>query len=223
MTQSNRTIEDLRALAARVIAAQEEERRRLGRELHRDLAQGLAVLEIQLQSARVLVSENTGPVLEVLERVSDECRALSERVRVLSHSLFPSILADLGLEAALRNLIQDFAHGHHLAIRIEIDSAPAKLPLPVSTALYRVAQEALDNIAKHAPHALVTVTLSQNPEVVNLNISDNGPGFNPHRLPIGAGLGLLSMQERMRHIGGVLQVCSKPGAGTTISASVPWA
>lgn len=221
-TELNWTKDELRALAARLMTAQDEERRRLARELHDDLAQGLALLEIRLQSAREHSSTWPPPLLDTIDRVSLECRALSERVRTLSHALHPSILADLGLESALRNLVEDSESAHSLAIQVHVSIMPNELSIDVSTALYRVAQEALRNIAKHAPDALVTVRLWQEGDDLCLAISDTGPGFNPDSLALGAGLGLVSMQERMRLVDGTLHLRSTPASGTSVAARVRW-
>jgi PAS domain S-box-containing protein len=220
-TALDRTKEQLRALAARLIHAQEEERRRLARELHDDLSQGLALMEMQLQSLPQEAAQ-LGHASEPIAQLIRHCRALSDQVRSLSHALHPSILADLGLESALRNLIEDVDGTQGVAVRLSLTRVPSDLPLPVATALFRVTQESLRNVVKHAPGSEVTIRMWEAAGVLCLEITDTGPGFDPDCLAQGVGLGLISMQERIHLIGGSLQVRSRRGAGAVVSACVPW-
>jgi PAS domain S-box-containing protein len=217
-----RTHRELRAVAARLITAQEDERRRIARELHDDVAQRLAVLEWQLTDSRQQVRSD--PVLEgLLDRLIALAAGISDEVRQLSHSLHPSILEDLGLVHALRRLCEEFQCAYGIAVHLTI-AVPLSLvaPPPVAAALYRIGQEALHNSAKHGRKAAVTVELLRTPEDIRLTIGDSGPGFDQEAArAMGRGLGLLSMQERASLVSGILEVRSSVGTGTEIVVTVP--
>ncbi len=214
---------ELRALAARLISAQEDERRRLARDLHDDLGQELAVLQIQLEVALQNAEGISDQFLSALEAAVRRCQALSDRVRDLSHALHPSILADLGLADALQNLVESFRQTQSTVVQLSVDAPLRDLPLAITMAVYRVTQEALRNASKHAAGAAVNVVLSRSHDALYLEISDDGPGFDPAQARARQGLGLISMQERMHQVGGTLKVRSMPGSGTTIVASIPLA
>jgi signal transduction histidine kinase len=215
------TKEELRALAASLMTVQEDERRRIARELHDDLTQRLAVIDFELEKVRQeLPAEGAALANAHLTTIRSRLTALTEDVRNLSHRLHPSIIEDLGLEVALRRLVHDFQRAHGIAIRCTTRSFDRPAPLPVETALYRIAQEALRNAAKHAPHALVTVTLSSTNDELRLTIEDDGPGFDVAEVRSKRGLGLVSIEERARLIGGHVDVRSVPCEGTEIVVRV---
>jgi PAS domain S-box-containing protein len=212
----DRTRDELRALTASLLTAQEDERRRIARELHDDLSQRLALLEAELsQLAAQPTSSDTA-------RLTAQVAALSDSTRRLSRRLHPAILEDLGLQAALRSLIEDFERAHSLALQLRADPVPRSLPLPIATALYRIAQEALRNVVKHAPEACVTVRLNRTPDSLTLSVEDDGPGFDPQAVRTGGGLGLVSMEERARAVGGRMTVRGHPGDGAEITVTIPW-
>ena len=217
----DRTKEDLRALAASLMTAQEEERRRMARELHDDLSQRLALLETKVVHLKRHVG-TTQQALAEAERIREDVGTLSELVRNLSHRLHPSMLEDLGLEPALRALIEELEEAHGLAVRLAISRLPRSLPLECATALYRITQEALRNVVKHAPEALVTIQLSGSPDGLHLIIQDDGPGFDPETARATRGLGLVSMNERARLVGGATTVRTAPGSGTEVHVQAPW-
>lgn len=210
-----------RMLAAKVLTTQEEERRQIGRELHDDITQGLAKIEIELQT---VLRRWTLPLRlrETINLLTRQCSDLSDQAQNLSHRLHPAILADLGLQTALRNLVEDFKRTHGLSVHLVMLPIPWNLPLPIATTFYRVAQEALRNVVKHAPGALVTITLSASSNAVCLEVRDDGPGFDSTASWAEHGLGLISMRERVQLIEGEFEVRSASGAGTAILASVPW-
>ncbi len=219
----DRTHQELRAVAARLITAQEDERRRIARELHDDLAQRLAVLEWQLADSRQQVRSDPALVEERLDRLIALAGGISAEVRQISHRLHPAILEDLGLVPALRSLCQEFEGAYGMAVHL---TSPApfspRMPLPMVTALYRISQEGLHNAAKHGRNACVVIELSTTAHEVRLSIRDSGPGFDPKAMRAkGEGLGLMSMQERARLVGGTLEVRSSPGTGTEIVVAVP--
>ncbi len=219
----DRTKEELRALAGSLIDAQEEERRRIARDLHDDLSQRLAALQMGITRARVTFVEPSSELTSELRRLELQAEATAQEVRRLSHRLHPAILDDLGLAAALRRLAEDFSSTREMPVRFHEHAVPDDLPTGVGGALYRVAQEALRNISKHAGRDPVQVQLVGTDDELHLIIEDAGPGFDPAAVRGRGGLGIISMQERMRLVGGSLELMSQPAESTTIIARVPWA
>ena len=211
---------EIRALAGRLLHAQEEERRRVSRELHDGICQQLAVLAIDMG---VLAADaNTADGNR--ERIR-ELQALivktSEEARHLAYELHPSVLDDLGLGVSLQALCDEFAQKEDVAVEFRKDELPDAIPLEVASGLYRIAQESLRNIAKYAEAKHVKVTLARGRRGVQLSIQDNGAGFDPEAVKGKGGLGLVSMQERARLIHGKLSIESSPGHGTRIELAVP--
>jgi two-component system, chemotaxis family, CheB/CheR fusion protein len=217
-----RTRGELRALAGRLFTSQEEERRRIARELHDDVSQKLAMLEIDIERLRQELPADAASVEEELTALRRRTSALSSEVRTLSHQLHPSILDHFGLAAALKNLVEEFAQREGMVATFRSASVPERLPPDVTTALYRVAQEALRNVAKHAGRTHVKVVLEGSEDAIKLSVRDFGEGFdlegNARR-----GLGLVSMEERARLVGGSLSMVSELGDGTSICVTVPLA
>ena len=216
----DRTKDELRALAGSLMKAQEEERRWVARELHDDVSQGLAILEMQLALIQGQ-PEIPSDLNAQFERLRSQINAVSERVRTLSHRLHPSILDHLGLLPALRSLGSDFQERQNITVHLISFPLARAVPLPVASALYRVAQEALRNVAKHAPGSLVTLRVTEREDELELSIHDNGPGFDPIAVKHQNGLGLVSMEERIRLLGGSFALYTKPGGGTQITVRVP--
>lgn len=208
----------LRALSAGIIAAQEEERRRISRELHDDTAQALTSL---LLYAKALEQGDAPPaVREALAELREEVSRSLEGVRRMARELRPSALDDLGLVAALDGYTQELARRTGLAVRFE-SACGGRLPPQVELVLYRIAQEALTNTAKHAGAARVTVELVREPGIVWLTVRDDGRGFDPATVSPGRGLGLFSMRERAELAGGTLAVVAGVGIGTAVTARIP--
>jgi len=207
---------EIQQLAGRLITAHEDERQRLARELHDDLTQRLARLAIdagRMESAAD-APEGVRPLREGLVR-------LSEDVHALSYRLHPSVLDDLGLVEALKAECDRVARGGELRVEVKASAVPAALPAEVSLCLFRVAQEALSNAARHAHASAVTVLLAPSGKGLQLAVSDNGSGFDPDRPRERASLGLASMRERVRLLQGEFDIESTPGRGTTVVAWVP--
>jgi signal transduction histidine kinase len=213
----DRSREQLRTLAGSLLTAQDEERRRIARELHDDVGQRLGVLQIELTNLRQRRTDLGGELDMMIAQTS----ALSERVRDLSHGLHPSVLDHLGLETGLRSLCEEFERTHGIPGRCICCTDDSRITVSTATAFYRIAQEALRNVAKHAGDARVTISLAESNHEIRLTIQDDGcgfdSGFNVHK----AGLGLISMEERIRLVGGHLDVHSAPGEGTTVNACAP--
>lgn len=209
----------LRELSAGILNAQEEERRRISRELHDDTAQTLTSL---LLYAKALEQGDVPPsVREALAELREEVAASLEGVRRLARELRPSALDDLGLVAALDGYTQDLARRTGLPVRFEAAYSGDRLPAQVELVLYRIAQEAITNAAKHAGARHIDVELVREPGAVSLTVRDDGKGFDPARVTRGRGLGLFSMRERAELAGGTLSVISRPGQGTTVVARIP--
>jgi two-component system, NarL family, sensor kinase len=214
------TREGLRKLAAKLLHAQEEERRRIAREMHDDWTQRLALLGIDIARLETYIGikERALPLLHAMQ---EKLVSLSEDVHALSRQLHPSILDDLGLIEALRSECASFTRREGIAITYQPVEIPATLARDVALCVYRVTQEALRNVAKHAAvnEARVTLTVA-GPEIV-LRVQDRGVGFDSAHVPFQPGLGLSSMEERVRLVGARLSVTSTPGQGTTIEVAVP--
>ena len=209
-----------RKLAALVISAQDEERARVARELHDSTAQILTAVMLQLGAA---ARESTSPALsERIGLLRELAAEALEEVRTLSHTMHPRVLDDLGLPSALEWLARQTRAQETLDVHVEAGEFSANIPAPLAAVLYRVAQEALRNAARHADARHVRVRLRGDDTTAILEIIDDGAGFDvasaEQRRP---GMGLFSMRERVGLVNGRLVVKSAPGVGTTVSASVP--
>lgn len=211
---------ELRALADHLMTAQEDERRRVARELHDDLSQRAAVADIDLQGLAALLPHDDEKGRQILMSVRQKIGELSTVLREISHRLHPAAVEDLGLGPALRALVTDYCESGVDATLVA-RSHSLDLPLNVATALYRIAQEALRNAAKHAKGAPVKVVLERYEGEVLLRIEDDGPGFDLSRVRGKGGLGLLSMQERARLVGGMFMLHCIPGDGAVVTVRVP--
>jgi PAS domain S-box-containing protein len=213
--------EVLQALGGQLISAQEDERRRISRELHDDMNQRLAVLAFNIQSAQNGV--DVSPLMyQVLQELYDGVSSLSDDVRHLAYQLHPSILDDLGLEVALRSFVDDFSKWEGIPVTLTATDMPITLPQELASCLYRVAQEGMRNVTRHAQATQVDVRLIGVDGGVRLSIQDNGKGFTfKERRLAKQGLGLIGMEERVRVVQGTYEVKSAPGQGTKITVWVP--
>ena len=209
-----------RRLAAQVISAQDEERARVARELHDSTAQILTAVMLQLGAA---ARESTSPPLDARIATLRELAAEAlEEVRSLSHTMHPRVLDDLGLAAALEWLARQTRAQEPMDVHVAAEDFEPPIPAPLAAALYRVAQEALRNAARHADARHVAVRLRRDDGSAILELEDDGRGFDvegaERRRP---GMGLFSMRERVGLVNGRLIVTSAPGRGTKIVATVP--
>jgi two-component system, chemotaxis family, CheB/CheR fusion protein len=218
--QLKRTEDELRALAASLFTSHEEERRRVARELHDDVSQQLAMLANDLEQLRQNIPHTEAEMRNRLEALREGAATLSEELRRISHALHPSILEDLGLPVALRSLVTEFAERESMPSNFTHRNVPDTLPLDLAATLYRITQEALRNVAKHAGRTHVRVGLIGTNSALRLSIRDLGEGFDPSET---RGLGLISMEERARLVGGSFRVTSELGEGTTVQVQVPLA
>jgi signal transduction histidine kinase len=210
----------MRTLATEVIAAADRERAALARELHDSTAQQVAALLFQLATA---ARDTTDPMIaERLRDARDSAENILEEVRHLSHRAHPSVLDDLGLEAALRKLARDASHGTGVDIDVSVKHGEDRLPRNVEAVLYRVAQEAVRNATRHAQSPRVHISVFRQPLSATLEVHDGGRGFDLAAVErTGEGMGLLSMRERVELLDGSLEIKTAKGSGTTVSATVP--
>jgi signal transduction histidine kinase len=214
--------EDLQALAGQLLTAQEEDRRRISRDLHDDINQRLAMLSMDLRRIEKDPSSDPEHLRDETRRVSECLTAVSDDVRQMAYRFHPSILEDLGLVKAVRRLVDDFSARTGIANTYVHKDPGATLPAEVTICLYRVVQESLSNITRHAQAAQSEVELICEDEVVSLSVRDNGVGFDAgHLAQVGGHLGLLSMKERVRQARGTLEVESAPTHGTQIRVEIP--
>lgn len=228
-TQELRTLND--ALSARgaertqllrqLISAQEDERKRVARELHDETAQQLAALAIGLEAALAAPTTDRAE-LEHLRQLA--AAAIGEVHRVIL-DLRPSVLDDLGLRSALEWCADRTLRSKGVTVRCEYSGLEGRLPWELETAIFRAAQEALNNISRHSQAETVLLQLQVNDGRLTLDVEDDGTGFAPANIPVprenGRGLGLLGMRERVEVLGGTLTIDSSPGGGTHLRLDVP--
>ena len=207
----------IRDLSRRLLGEQEAERARIARELHDDINQQLAILSIELDELRSDQLQVHGS--KRLSRAMETTQGISTSVRELSHRLHPSKLRLIGLVAALDNLRRDLSPPH-LPIAFCHRNVPAEIDQNIALCVFRVAQEALGNAVKHSDAGHIWVDLTGGPSSVALTITDDGKGFDVND-PSNAGLGLISMRERVESVGGVLEIHATPASGTRLRVTVP--
>jgi len=214
----NKSKNDLQQLAGRLLSVQEEERRRLARELHDDLAQRLALLVFE---AGKVSSENcSDEAVEILQGVQDKLIGISEDVHRISRQLHPSIIEDLGLEQALSSESHNFSRLENIPVKLECYIGQEEPSLDIAVSLFRITQESLRNIQKHAHAKSVSIQLVKENSSLILTIKDDGKGFTPEIVKNMPGLGLKSMRERIRLINGSISYTSREGQGTVVEARV---
>ena len=207
-------------MTRKLVEAQEVERARIARELHDGINQRLAVLAIEVDRLRErndLPREVQGNLLELQNLTGD----ISSRVYALSHELHSSTLDALGLARGMKGWCKEFGARQGMEINFKSNELPRLSP-DISLCLFRVVQEALQNAAKHSGAKGIEVQLTEHAGKIHLVVSDSGKGFDVRAARRNGGLGLTSMQERVRLIGGTLEIDSKPPAGTTIRVHVPF-
>ena len=221
LEERTRAEKEVQALSARLINAQEEERTRLARELHDDLSQQIAALSIATSNLKADIPEEQAGARAQSDRLQQNLAGLAEGVRRLSHELHPAVLEHAGLAAALRAYCSEFSSLTGVKVTLEVEGSFGDVPSDVSLCIYRIAQEGLQNVAKHARVAQASVQLTRSPELLSLTIADRGAGMAPGRAGAAAGLGLVSIRERTRLVNGAVRIQSMPNEGTTIALRIP--
>jgi signal transduction histidine kinase len=213
---------ELESLAGKLIEAQEAERKRIARELHDDFNQRLAALSVELEGMERTPIALPELIMRQLAAVRVQVGTLSDDLHDLAYRLHPSLLEHVGLEVAARDHVVEFAKRTGLSVRFLAREVPKTISSEVATNLFRVLQESLQNVAKHAQATDITVRLSGSSKGVGLSVRDNGQGFDLEDENADAkGLGLVSMQERARGLGGLLRIHSLPRNGTKVCAWIP--
>lgn len=209
---------DLQRLAARMMTAQEDERRHIARNLHDDLSQTLAFLAIDIGK---LAAQGTEAIAQQLRPLQRRAVEAAETVRQISHELHPSILDDLGLTAALEQYCEEFQERTGIVTHFASHNVPEYLPKDVSSCIYRVAQESLRNVSKHSKTETVFVSLEMVDSAVRLTVKDLGIGLVRSSSESRTSIGIVGMKERARLVNGNLSLQSKAGEGTEVSLEVP--
>ena len=211
----------LERVGGQLIEAQEEERRRIARELHDDICQRLAVLSIKIEQANQSFDGSSEAAKKSIREIQKACTEITVGVQTLSHQLHSSALDYLGVAVAISQLCNEFTKQHGVRIEFCKSNVPESLPKDISLCLFRVAQEALHNAVKYSGSKLLAVELTGTRDAVELAVSDEGAGFDVDQARRKGGLGLLSMQERAHLVHGTFSVDSAHGAGTRILLVVP--
>jgi PAS domain S-box-containing protein len=224
ITQQKRQKENMQFYISQIIKAQEEERKRIARDLHDETVQSLATIALRIQAIATTDIKLTEEVRKSLEDLRVRTAAVQEQVRRFSHDLRPDVLDYLGLIPALRALMAEL-EDENISGRVEIIGSERRLPDETELALFRVVQEAFNNIKKHSQASEVTLTIKFAAKKIEINIADNGKGFN---LPEMASdfarrgkLGIIGIQERVRLLNGRCSISSHEGKGTTLEIEVP--
>jgi len=221
ITERKRMEHAARELSGRLISAQEEERARLAKELHDGLNQSLALMSVDMDMLGQRLPAEPGLINARLKEFSENARGLSAEVHRISHGLHPAKLEQLGLVVALRSICAEVEGVHGVTVSFENRDIPRVLPDDVALCLYRVAQEAIQNVVKHSGAKKASVELVLVGHTIHLKVRDDGLGFEVEAEHVASSLGLVSMRERVRLVHGGISVDSEPCKGTCITAFVP--
>ena len=221
ITDRKTTQKSLDDLSGRLIVGQEAERTRIARDLHDDFSQRLALLGIGLGRLWKNLPESNGDERVVIRELWDRTKEISSDIHRLSHQLHSSKLEHVGLGPALNGLCGEIAEKYGIKVQFKEEEVPAGIPKNVALCLFRVAQEALSNVVKYSQAQRAEVDLCGEADKISLRVADAGVGFDPGVEKSDAGIGLVSMRERLRLLGGLFSIRSAPMAGTEIFAEVP--
>jgi len=208
-------------LSGRLVQAQETERTRLGRELHDDIGQRMAFLAIDLDRLRQTLPDNAADAQEHAQSLRNFVVALGTDIQGISHRLHSSKIEFLGLAGAAASFCKEVSNRHPVAVTFVHEGVPERLAEGIAISLFRVLQEALSNAVKHSGAQHCRVTLRATADTLHLEVVDDGRGFDVDGARSGHGLGLISMQDRLKLLNGDVVIESTPGSGTTVRASVP--
>ncbi|HTD65157.1 MAG TPA: sensor histidine kinase [Candidatus Limnocylindria bacterium] len=225
LQQSREMQEQLRHLSHQLLSAQEEERKTISRELHDEIAQTLTGINVQLGSLKTAAAHD---IKDLQTKITNTQRLVEKSVKIVhkfARELRPSVLDDLGLIPALHSFVKSFSKRTHIGIRLRIFAGVEQLDGAKRTMLYRVAQESLTNVARHARATQVEMCIEKVSDTVRMKIKDNGKSFSVEqmlRAKKNNRLGLLGMRERIEMVGGHFSIESAPGQGTTVEAQIPF-
>jgi PAS domain S-box-containing protein len=221
ITDRTRSEEALSAMSRKLIEAQELERARIGRDLHDDVVQRLALMAIELERVQQNLPDSASELRTRIGEIRKRTLEVSSSVQTLSHELHSSKLEYLGIVATARSFCKEFAEQSRVEIDFKSDDVPTPLPPEISLCLFRVLQESLHNAAKHSGVGHFEVRLWGTSGEIHLAVSDFGGGFDNETAMKGSGLGLTSMRERLKLVNGELSIESQPRRGTRIHARAP--
>lgn len=225
LQQSRRLQDELRHLSHQLLSAQEEERKTISRELHDEIAQTLTGINVELGSLKTAAALD---VKDLQDRITSTQRLVQKSVEIVhrfARELRPSVLDDLGLIPALHSFVKALSQRARIHIRLRIFAGVEQLESAKRIVLYRVAQEALTNVARHARATRVEMCIEQRPNAVHMQVKDNGRSFRVQRTldaKKNNRLGLLGMRERVEMVGGHFAIASAQGRGTTVDVEIPF-
>ena len=221
ITRRRQAEEELRNIGGRLINAQEEERKRLARELHDDVSQRLALLSLEIEQMRPEILTSQDGLKNTVERLSKKAQELSSDLHRLSYQLHPFKLDHVGLSVSIETLCAELSQHQDLEIKFRQEGFPAVLSEEVTLCVFRIAQESLHNVVKHSGATEADVVLTKTKSGVRLRVSDNGNGFDVDEAKKKKRLGLISIGERLRLVNGKVSIRSQPFHGTQINVLVP--
>jgi signal transduction histidine kinase len=224
LEQSDRLQEQLRQLSRQILSAQEDERKNISRELHDVIAQTLTGINVRLSTLKKEAALNTKGLDRNIARTQRLVEKSVDIVHRFARELRPAVLDDLGLIPALHSFVKTFSKRTRIHVHLKVFAGVEQFDSKKRTILYRVAQEALNNVARHAQASRVEVSIQKLPDCICMKIEDDGKSFQVERVLHGKGrkrLGLLGMRERLEMVGGRFDIESAPGQGTTITARIP--
>jgi signal transduction histidine kinase len=221
ITERKRAEEVLSSMSHRLIEAQERERARIARELHDDMGQRLALLANELEELQQNFPDSDVEISRRISELQKQASQIAMEIQSLSHELHSSKLEYLGLAAAMRGFCQEFGRQQKVKIEFKSHDVPIHLSPDISLCLYRVLQEAVHNSVKHSGAGHIEVVLWGMADEIHLTVSDLGSGFDSRSAGETRGLGLVSMEERLRILKGTFSIESQPRRGTTIHARLP--
>jgi signal transduction histidine kinase len=214
--------EQLETLSGRLIEAQEEERKRIARDVHDDYSQRLAMLAIDVEKLAEELGDSSQRSKQQLREFYERISELGADMHSLSHQLHSSTLESLGLVAGIRTFCDEFTVIEQVQVEFTYENVPRDIPGDAALGLFRVVQEALRNVKRHSGAEKANVRITRSDGSLHLKVSDNGKGFDVGSPPVGSGIGIWSMQERLRLLGGRLKVRSHRMQGTRIDAWLPF-
>jgi PAS domain S-box-containing protein len=209
-----------RDLGGRLINAQEDERRRIARELHDDLNQRLALVSVELEMFGQNPPSQIETITSRMQDFSGQVKSMASEVHRLAHELHPAKLEQLGLAATIRGFCRELATAHEIAIEFVPRNVPPSLPDDLALCLYRITQESLQNVIKHSGATNAKVELTAGVGELLLTVTDDGCGFDPQTVATSPSLGIIGMRERVRMLHGQISVQSSPDKGTRIEVRV---
>jgi signal transduction histidine kinase len=220
ITEGQETEREQIELSGRLINAQEQERARVAREIHDDFSQRLSILTNELELLGRMIQDSPSEASKRLHRLQTDVCKFGIDLHALSHRLHSSILEHIGLAPAVRSYCEEISEQYRIDIKIH-ENIPPSLSPDTALCLFRIVQEGLRNVIKHSRASRVEVLLEGGVEAVSLLISDNGAGFEVSSNFPSEGIGIISMRERARMLGGTFELTSRPAQGTQIAVKVP--